>query len=275
MSGIRKSPSIHVMFRRGFLTFSLTSLLVFGLIVYWRFFSIMTGEMHAQLASECVTAQSLASVFVEDHLDRLTIVAANGDIRTALEDFDRHRDDRSERLRLLARIEKVLINYRNNLGSSVAELLVVDAANSKCIVDILPVAPPKPASSLIGGFLDDPIVRDGLRNPVSKPFFYNSRFGLVTLAQAAAIHTDAGDSYVVIQYIDAAALAIGLQNRMLIPEKPWNVRFFTQTGTALTPEKSTPLIKRGESISNPGVLRSIMGESGTQYYTNENGEYVI
>jgi PAS domain S-box-containing protein len=275
MRDARRSPSIQVIFRRGFLTFSLTSLIVFGIIVYWRFFIILNGETHAQLVSESAAAESLVSVFVEDHLDRLTIVASNGDIRTALEDFDRQRNNRQERVRLLASVEKVLIAYRNNLGSSVAELLVVDSSNSECIVDIMPTSAPKLARNLIGEIMDDAIIRKGKQKPVANPFLYNSRLGFVTLAQAAPVYTDRGDVYVIVQHVDAAALAENLQERMLVSEKPWNVRLFTQTGATLTPEVSTPVTMRGDVVSNQGVMRAISGKNGTQYYTSDTGEYVI
>jgi two-component system, sporulation sensor kinase E len=276
MRDYRRSPSIQSVFRRSFFVISITSLFIFGMIVYWRFLSITKNETYALLNGERITIESQTDQFVEENINKLILISADGDIRNALENYRGLKNYQREREARLAVIEKVLIPYLNSSGSNVREMILVDSASGDCILDQFNGETPNAPTHLTGQvFNNTPIARKGMSKPSSEPFSYNSRLGLVTLAQSTPIHTNSGDIYVLIQYVELTKLVETISKRLTDAEKQWTVRLFTQNGIPLVLPKTTPLTLRGESADDMVVKRAIANIHATAQYMKADGTYVI
>ncbi len=276
MPAYRRSPSIHTVFRRSFFAISITSLIIFGATVYWQFLSLTKNETYALLNGERITVESQIDQFIEESLNRLILISADGDIRTSLEHYSSSRTKPREREGHLARIEKVLIPYLKSSGQNVREILIVDAETGECILDQLSGDTPSSPSSLTGKPLSDlPIVKKGLIKPTSEPFTYSPRLGMVTLNQAASVYTENGKSYVLVQYVELSRLVEFIVQRLANADKQWTARLFTQIGVPLVVPITTPLTQRGDFTSDIAVKKAITNERGTGKYVNAEGAHVI
>jgi len=272
----RRSPSVQDAFRGNFLAVSLVSLVVFAAFLYWILFMMLKDETLKSLESDRDFAECIVEDFVNTHSNHIASLATNHSIRNSLASFCDARNDPTVREMYLAEIEKDLDSYFLASGQLVIEIVIVDMATGKCILDQSKGNTPIAFSSMTGrNMYDEPIMIRASQKLTSLPFLYNNRLGLVTLTQAAPIQATKDNLFVIIQHVDVSILALEMDKMLNDADRDWTIRIFTQSGTDINPMDTTPIMDRSDITRNLGVLRAIAGEHTLATYKNDKDVLVF
>ncbi len=275
-SGFRRSPNFQDVFRLNFLGFSLLSVFVFGAFAFWSFFGILKSNTLTKIESELTLVASLFERYTSRAEMYLRYKAADEGFTDVLSEFGKTEPGTPRRSQALASISRHLNSHVKHIDIHLVEIAIADAETGVCIFDDSYLETPIPFVPVTGKNLSpDQAFYSAIDGPVTFPFEYDRRLGLVTMVQSAPVFIDGKAKYVVVQKVDVSKYQSILHAIIGFASLNTKAKIFTFNGIDVNPKKEIPQVERSQPSNNPMAAKAALLQSGTDTYVNEDGELVI
>lgn len=275
-AGFKRSPNFQDVFRLNFLGFSLLSVFVFGAFAFWSFFNILKSNTMAKIESELNLVASLFERYSARAELHLKHQSADGGFLNSLEEYSSSAPDSIQRFRSLAAIERHLSSHVRHIDIHLVEIAVAEADTGLCIFDAAYLETPIPFTKVTGKNLSgDQAFYSALRNPVTFPFEYDQRLGLVTMVQSAPVEINGATKFVLIHKVDVSKYQSILHSIIGFASFNTKAKIFTMNGIDVDPKKEIPQAERSQPSLNPLAAQATIIPSGTSTYVNEDGQLVL